>query len=230
MNIMYRIKKFGLIVMLLIPSPILFARVSLGVSADISSAWVRPVSIEADVRAEFSHNLRFRVGVQYDRGNIKDLVTLSPSLDYSPFGKDVGLFLGIAPVDVAFLINSNKPRVLIMNNLSLGIKQSFLNNIIFVELRLSVRDPTTLCKNNLAEIQRYVTSYSRFKFRFSVGFNFDIVKDDNNTSVTKRTTTTIVETSGGNKTTKTTETKSTPKKSTTSGKKKASTSSKNTDS
>lgn len=223
MDIMYRIKKISLVFALLFVSPLLFARVSLGVSADLSSAWVRPVSIEADVRAEFDHNLRLRVGVQYDRGNIKDLVTLSPSLDYSPFGKDVGLFLGIAPVDIAFLINSNKPRVLIMNNLSLGIKQSFLQNIVFVELRLSVRDPTTLCKDNLAEIQRYVTDYSRFKFRLSVGFNFDIVSDNNNTSVTKTTTTKIVETSGGSKTTKTTETKSTPKKSTTSTKKTAKT-------
>lgn len=211
-----------LFVFMSLSSP-LFAKISLGVAADVSAAWVRPISIEADARLDFNYNLRLRLSVAYDRGNIKDLIMLSPNLDYCIFGKDTGLFVGISPVDICFIISSNKPKVLILNTLSLGIKQSFINNMIFTEFRLLIRDPTTLCKNNFNEIQRYVPEFSHFKFRLCIGFNFDIIKDQNktnsNTTITKTTTTKIVE--------KTTPEKTTTKKSTT-PKKKSTKSSKNT--
>lgn len=168
----------GVVVLAFLSNP-LFARTkfAIGVSGDLSALWVRPLSVEADVRLDLTDELRVRVPVYYDRGLFRSFASFAISLDYSPFSPHTGIFLGIALVEFGFLFSKGTtPRFLFTNEIQIGFKQSFFSNYMFLEARLCIRDPTTAFSRSFDDLDYYLGGYERFKFRLNVGFNFEIRK------------------------------------------------------
>ena len=175
----------------------LFAvNLSLGVSVDASSIWVRPLSIGGDLRLDILNELRIRVPLSFDKGNYYNLFTTGIIIDYSPFEKYIGMFFGFAVAEVGFLYRSSgRLQLVFLNEFQVGFRQSFFNNYLFFESILSIRDPFFIFSSSIKEIQNTIDSYSKFKFRLNIGVNFDLqskpVKPTSkSSSSTKKKTTT----------------------------------------
>lgn len=170
-------KKFIIVLLLLLftVSSVFALNLSLGASVDASSLWVRPLSIGGDVRLDILDNLRLRVPLTFDKGDYRNLFSVGIVVDYSPFNRYTGMFLGFAVAEIGFLYQTGgKLQMIFINELELGFRQSMFNNYLFLESVLCVRDPTFAFSSSYKEIQSSIPSYSRFKFRINIGINFDL--------------------------------------------------------
>lgn len=183
-------KKKLLIILLFVfaSSSKLFAlNISLGASFDLSSIWVRPVNVSGDLRVDILDNLRVRVPLSFYKGTYNNLFTISAVVDYSPFDRYTGMFFGFALAELGLLYKGGgNMRMLFMNELQVGFRQSAFNNYVFFESILSLRDPFFAFNQQYKEINSSIPSYTKVKFMLNVGVNFDLFKK----KTMKKTTTT----------------------------------------
>ena len=167
------------------------AKISLGFAGDITAIWVRPLSVEADLRIGVMEGLRLRFPVTFDKGEYRSLASFSLDIEYSPFQGDTGMFIGLSVANFGFLFRPGNSGIhfLFTNGVYIGFRQSMFNNFVFIESRLLIRDPLTVFSAAFNEIKNNIPDYSRFKFRLSIGFNFDITAAKKQAKKTTRTTT-----------------------------------------
>lgn len=167
------------------------AKISLGFAGDITAIWVRPVSVEADLRIGVMEGLRIRIPVNFDKGDYRSLASFSLSIEYSPFKGETGMFIGLSAATFGFLFRPGDSGVhfLFMNDVYIGFRQSMFNDFVFIESRLSIRDPLTVFSSSFNEIKNNIPEYSRFKFRLSIGFNFEITATKKQVKKSSRTPT-----------------------------------------
>lgn len=187
-------KKFFIILIIAISttSSVFAAKVSLGFAGDITAAFVRPVSVEADLRIGVLDGLRIRLPITFDKGEYRSLAAFSLSIEYSPFKGETGMFIGLSAATFGFLFRPGDSNVhfLFLNDIYVGFRQSMFSDFVFIETRLVVRDPFTIFSSSINEIKNNIPSFSRFKFRLSIGFNFEITATKKQTKKTAKATTT----------------------------------------
>ena len=79
------------------------AKISLGFAGDITAIWVRPLSVEADLRIGVMEGLKLRFPVTFDKGEYRSLASFSLDIEYSPFQGDTGMFIGLCVANFGFL-------------------------------------------------------------------------------------------------------------------------------